>query len=386
MEGIQLRKVSGKIIASHVNHEGVIKEVPPAVYSISVTDTGDIILTTLTNRYNLPKTIMGETLKHRDLILNAHFENTDESTGVIMTGLAGSGKSMLAECLCNEMMEVCNMPVFLIDKKLNNNIIKDVMRIAKYSVVYFDELGKYYDHVDQGKLLTVFSDSEFKNNLYIVCDNEQSSLHRFFFDRPGRFLFHLDFKGLSKELVDEYLNKMKVDGILREYIEEYVEHHRKKVSFDILRTLVKFSKKFKVRQQYIDFIKMINVPHPPIVEYKLVSLTKGEDTYGVNDYSLTYNRLEGEFTLIIYKDKKSFKFKLTDEENITISKEKDGNGDFTYMIEFDGYHMILSSSKKAPNGSWEVNATSEDVGSKEDIFSRSKRRRNPWDDQSYGGF
>ena len=51
--------------------------------------------------------------------------------------------------------------------------------------------------------------------------------------------------GLSNELVLDFLDTHKVDGVFRDYILEYVKHYKNKITFDILRTLVKFAKKAK---------------------------------------------------------------------------------------------------------------------------------------------
>lgn len=364
MESIQLRSTSGRIIASPINTVGVIENIAPRVYTLSLDDKGNIFFDFGPDLFATPKVIMGETNRYKDHVLTAFNERVGESIGVIMTGLAGSGKSLLAEVLSNHCITELKMPVLFIDKKLPATFIKDCMRITGPCVVYFDELGKLYDHEEQGKLLNLFSDSEFKDSLYIVCDNEKSTLHRFFFDRPGRFLFHIDYDGLSEELVREFIDANKVTGVLRDYILEYVRHYRSKITFDILRTLVKFSKKFKEEYQYREFIKMLNVPHPPITAYKVVSITKGDETLDRYAYNMDYNKLSGVFKLIVYKDRYSKQFVITDAI-VTSEFTSDNTG--THIVKCDEYEVVLHSSLTAPN-EWKMKQEKEVLNTQEDEF------------------
>ena len=371
MEGMQLRQVSGKTIASPVNDVGVVTQLDPMIYTLSMDDKGNIYFEHMSKEYKLPKLILGETNRYLEQIMTSVYDAEQGSVGIIMTGLAGSGKSLLAEALANRCINTCGMPVLVVDKKLPNTFLKDCMRLAGPCVVYFDELGKYYDTEAQGKLLTLFSDSEFENNLYIVCDNEKHTLHRFFFDRPGRFLYHVEYHGLSNELVLDFLDTHKVDGVFRDYILEYVKHYKNKITFDILRTLVKFAKKAKDTNALKDIIMLLNVPNPPITTHQIVSILKGEDKINSLEYSLDYNKLSGEFKLMLYKDKVTQVFKLTDE---CFTKSEQSNGDIHYSGKVGDVDIVVRAYLTAPN-EWMVRNETESIGTKVDPYETNDNNK-----------
>lgn len=192
----------------------VYDTLPPAVYGVQVTDKGEIKIKHLYDQFILPEKIV-HCSKSR--YLNAigttysHRKERGLNTGVLLTGMKGTGKSLMAKRLCNRMIEN-GYPVLRIDSAIPANVVEAILMVTGPAGVLMDEFAKTYcgknrgiDKDYQNQLLGLFSSSEFSGALFILTENQADAVSSLFKNRPGRILFHLEFAALTDSEAYRYM-------------------------------------------------------------------------------------------------------------------------------------------------------------------------------------
>lgn len=144
------------------------------------------------------------------------FERRDKSTGVLLSGERGMGKSMFARLAVSEALKR-KIPVVLLTGNCGvDDSVEVINQITQPIVVVMDEFEKNFpmgsaDNDDEKKgqqqkflsMLDGMGSSE--KRLFIATVNDTSDLSTFFLNRPGRFFYHFEFNTLTHEEMREYL-------------------------------------------------------------------------------------------------------------------------------------------------------------------------------------
>ncbi len=167
--------------------------------------------------FTLPKKLYGKTVRWAERILDA-FEKEEHQTGVLLSGLKGSGKTLLSKYVS----ATSGLPVLIVNAPFSDDrFMRTVQGIEQRAVILFDEFEKLYDPEAQERILTLF-DGVYtaKNKIMILTCNDRMSVRDFFHNRPGRLRYSIDFQGLSADFIKEYCadqlqNSEYLDDILK---------------------------------------------------------------------------------------------------------------------------------------------------------------------------
>lgn len=160
------------------------------------------------------------------------------SLGIILTGPLGSGKSQLAEMIGNLGIVNKFKVVLVTDIAADIELVKFIDGLDR-TVIIFDEFGKNFNHQLQDKMLTMFNDLSNKKKLFILTENDENSISGFIRNRPGRALYHVSFKRIKKNVIEEYCKDKNVDFTSEFYTTLNKVHDKALVfSFDHLKALV----------------------------------------------------------------------------------------------------------------------------------------------------
>lgn len=165
------------------------------------------------------------------------FLERKNSTGVVLCGEKGSGKSLLAKELSIKMREEHQIPTIIVNEPYSGEGFNTfIASINQPCVVIFDEFEKVYDEESQSGLLTLFDGLYPMKKLFILTLN-QNKLVDAFNNRPGRFYYSISFKGLDEQFIREYCDDCLV---YKERLEEIVEFSKlfMQFNFDMLQALV----------------------------------------------------------------------------------------------------------------------------------------------------
>lgn len=148
----------------------------------------------------------GDLDKNTDRILNTFMDRT-ASTGVMLAGEKGSGKSLLAKNLAIEGAKRLDIPCIVINAPWVGDKFNAFMQmIEQPCMVLFDEFEKVYDGDDQEKALTLLDGVFPSKKLFVLTCNDKWRVDQHMRNRPGRLFYMLDYKGLDANFITEYCN------------------------------------------------------------------------------------------------------------------------------------------------------------------------------------
>lgn len=200
--------------------------------------------------------LYGNTTQHAERIMSTFLDRQGKSTGVLLTGEKGSGKTLLAKTLSLELAHRWGIPTILINSPWRgdsfNKLIQD---IDQPCMVLFDEFEKVYDSDEQEGMLTLLDGVYPSQKLFVLTCNDKWRIDHHMRNRPGRIFYMIDFRGLSQEFVIEYCNdnlndKTQIQGVCT------IAAMFAEFNFDMLKALVEEMNRFK--ESAADSMKLLN--------------------------------------------------------------------------------------------------------------------------------
>ncbi len=219
--------------------------------------------------------IYGDTKRNANRILNT-FNDRTASTGVMLTGEKGSGKTLLAKMLSLDAQSA-GVPTIVINEPWCGEGFNAFMQmIEQPTVILFDEFEKVYDRDDQEKMLTLLDGVYPSKKLFILTCNDKWRVNEHMRNRPGRIYYMMDFKGLEQDFIVEYCednlkNKTHIHTVCK------IAMMFDQFNFDMLKAMIEEMNRYDETPQQV--MKMINA-RPEFsgeAKYKVTLQPKGLD-------------------------------------------------------------------------------------------------------------
>ena len=215
--------------------------------------TGQLYLEQIDNFTSVGK-VYGDSLKNTDRIVNT-FLDRPNTTGVMLTGEKGSGKTLLTKNVCMKLATM-DIPTIVINApwcgdKFNNFI----QSIEQPCAILFDEFEKTYDREQQEMILTLLDGVFPTKKLFLLTCNDKWRVDSHMRNRPGRIFYMMDFKGLDANFIREYCE----DNLNnKQYIENIVNVGSlfAEFNFDMLKALVEEMNRYNESPQ--EALAMLN--------------------------------------------------------------------------------------------------------------------------------
>lgn len=250
------------IAIAGTNHE----QLPVGFYTIVIPPMGNPML----NQLELPITIQMTPLSVGEksvAVTTRYYEQTENNFGIMLSGSSGMGKTRSVQAIAKEL----NLPVIIITQPLSLDILMFVLdNVGTDVILFFDEFEKIYkNQEDSEKLLTLFDGLKTKNRvLFAICFNEVRNVSSYFFNRPGRVIFHWEFHPLTiafaMTFIKDHVKQTELSDAFWNRIDTYLESIDT-ISFDILDKIVKIIDMFG--EDSSDFLNSLNIEY---VSYKYV--------------------------------------------------------------------------------------------------------------------
>lgn len=211
-----------------------IEEIPLGNWLVRYDDVKGIFYLDKANDFSLPSKIYGNSTKLATRYLNS-YTSWEGNLGVLLSGMKGTGKSLLAKQMCN----MAGLPVIMIQHAYGGSgFISFLSKISQPVIIFLDEFEKVYQDNEQQNMLLSILDGTFNSKfLFLLTINEIGLMNHYMMNRPSRIHYHEEYKGMSDDMIKEISldlldDKEKVDGIITvcTYIGE--------ISMDILISLI----------------------------------------------------------------------------------------------------------------------------------------------------
>jgi SpoVK/Ycf46/Vps4 family AAA+-type ATPase len=266
---------------------------------VIATPDGDFFIT--------PNKLYGDTEQKALRVWN-DYVYYDKTTGCLLTGAQGTGKTLLGELISNIAIRERNMPVYMLTCKAEDN--HDATALIEYinnlreCVVFMDEFGKMIKYRAQDQFLTMLSDLKKTKKIFILTENSTLNINSYILNRPGRIKYHFDYTKISRSILTDYCRDKKVSEELTkamadkhdktnvfsfDQLEAIVDEHRKYpnetlhdilevLNADVLRTKISYrlSSVFdKNKQEYVEFKPISNLSKKNIglIKYEQIKIS-----------------------------------------------------------------------------------------------------------------
>jgi len=226
---------------------------PVGNYTVNQDMMGNLFLQQIES-FTIGTKLYGDTTRHTGRIFST-FMDRDVSTGVLLNGEKGSGKSLLAKNLSVTAAEA-GVPTIVINQPwVGDKFNTLIQSIEQPCIVLFDEFEKVYDEDSQEQMLTLLDGVFPSKKLFILTCNDKWRIDKHMRNRPGRIFYMLDFKGLDADFIREYCED-RLDA--KEYIERIVQITGtfSAFNFDMLKALVEEMNRYNEPPQ--EAMKMLN--------------------------------------------------------------------------------------------------------------------------------
>lgn len=225
--------------------------------------------------FTLPKKLYGKTTRHGDRILDTFSDRQpDTQVGVFLSGIKGSGKTLLAKYIANKS----DMPVIIVNAPFSDDrFMRTIQGIEQPAVVIFDEFEKLYDRDAQESILTLF-DGVYtaRNKIMVITCNDKYAVQGFFHNRPSRLRYAISFSGLEAEFIKEYCEDTLRDS---SYIDSVIGLSATcdDFNFDMLQVLVDELNRYGGPfEEAVEILNVKPIGHGGKTKWKTTVTTPGE--------------------------------------------------------------------------------------------------------------
>lgn len=298
-----------QVVTPTVNNN-LIDHLPAKVYTIKIDPmTGALSLVIDRDKFELPKKFYGTLEYNRDIIWKTYKESKS-STGALLFGSRGMGKTILAETLCNKAIAM-DIPVIFVRSNIHADILYFLSKNLSPIVFLFDEFEKlYHEDEDQTRLLTLFSDVDNNKNLFLVVGNDKDVINPNYFNRPGRFDFYINHTSINKTVAYEIIEDTVKDPVIIKFLKCYIilEPY---ANYDTLLSMIEVANNSKNLEEFFSYINIMNIHNISllVIEFATVILRDGSKITKYVDMEIK-KKDESEVYSVTIFDK-------TEQENIT---------------------------------------------------------------------
>ena len=206
---------------------------PKGIYEVKLSMAG-FYLSKIAESFTFDYKLYGLNQKFIDYVLKT-YENTTGNLGVLLDGIKGTGKTVVAKELCNRLQ----LPVILVQSMgsdTNDKLIKYLSTAIDFDCIFFfDEYEKEFK--DSSDVLS-FMDGTYNSiyrKIFLLTTNELN-VDTNLLGRPSRIRYKKSFGNLSEEVTREILNDILEDKTAIEKVIE-LTHSMNIITIDLIKAI-----------------------------------------------------------------------------------------------------------------------------------------------------
>lgn len=235
----------------------------------------------------------------------------DNTTGVLLSGDKGNGKSLLAKLTCS----LSNVPVIIVTEYFKN-FISIISSLTEPCVIFVDEFDKIYDTEEKQNELLSLLDGVFNFKKLFLFTSNKKDANPFLINRPGRIFYHRHFSEIESNVILEVID----DLLINKEFEKELIHITKilgSVNMDSLLSLIEEINRYNESPKIA--IKNLNISMEDL-RYKLTLIVKNKyytETFighplREQEYSIYYSKKDDGNERYYYWDREEYVVKIDD--------------------------------------------------------------------------
>lgn len=240
-------------------HDGHLKDSFSAGVYVIKQDMAGFYLQKDMDKFELPERVYGSTNRRAEKIMNTYSQR-DGTTGVLLTGVKGAGKTFLMKKIGNMAIDK-GIPVILINDPYTGSDFISYLNSLGECVFIFDEFGKTYKRNGgqdgQESLLTLFDGVASGKRIILLSENNRYDVSELYKDRPSRVYYAYRYEKLEKSMVEEYCEDNLVNKDFAQKI-VLLSNRSFEFSFDILQSVVEECNRYP-DDDFDDIIADLNI-------------------------------------------------------------------------------------------------------------------------------
>lgn len=147
------------------------------------------------------------------------YVDNNKNLGLIYNGTKGTGKTVSAKLLCNEL----KMPVILVNHTYDGLILDFIQSLEFECIIFIDEAEKTFTGNEQEILLKMIDGVYNKSRKLYILTTNTLSVNENLISRPGRIRYVQEFGNLDPEAVNEYIEDNLIDKTKKDHVLEQVD-------------------------------------------------------------------------------------------------------------------------------------------------------------------
>lgn len=231
-------------------------ELPVGTYVMKTQPITDALYLEQMEDFQLPKKVYGKVKRYADRIMNT-FVDRPRSTGVLLSGEKGGGKTLLAKMISIDAA-AAGIPTIVINIPVADDRLSQFMQAMKQpAVVLMDEFEKVFDDKEKQVGILTLLDGVFNTRkLFLLTCNDKWGIDQHMHNRPGRLFYSIEFKGMDYDAVEEYCKDRLED---QQYTPKVCEllNVFSTLNFDMLQAIVEEMNRYK--ESPLQVLEMLNV-------------------------------------------------------------------------------------------------------------------------------
>jgi SpoVK/Ycf46/Vps4 family AAA+-type ATPase len=239
MENKNFIKVGDKIMFKPTT-DGLDYELESGkIYTLDIDKWSDEMSFKVAPDFTMPNKIYetDEDKRFVSKVLNYHNKIKEGTTGVMLSGLKGSGKTVTAKNIALQS----NLPIIIVDKGFRPSMLTKLFnRMTNIDACFmFDEIDKLGEDYDDDYLLKILDGANSSGKKLVLCTcNNIDDINEYLIDRCSRIRYWREFDELSASMIQSILEDKLKDKKKIKALTDFIISNFEVISFDNISSFI----------------------------------------------------------------------------------------------------------------------------------------------------